>query len=154
MTKPLRDKFPSKEINADDSILDVLNEQFKDLAEKVKSGDYVVRAKDKGRYWGDRDLGESSLNVTLKPSAKNTGSSIEVMTFNFLEKVHGGKFDQGITITKFKIKTTDGKTISSSYSGDVYGFLEMVRKLGREKIAQDERAPSQAAIDAIKSIKL
>jgi hypothetical protein len=148
MAKSLRAKF-SKNIHVDEDALKVLTEQFRDLSEKVKAGDYVVTAKEQSSPGDGHNTIDSVLDVVIKPSAQNSASSIQSMTFKF---DHDGY--QGTTYINFKIKTKDGKTLSGSHYGHVLGLLEEAQKLGLEKVAQAEYAPQRKAIEAIKNIKL
>ena len=149
MSQSITNKFPTKEIHVDAEGLKALEAQFKGLGEKVKAGDYVVTAKEVSSPGDGHGTVDSVLDIVIKPSVDNRISSIESMTFKFVDDGYNQ-----ITRVTFKIKTTDRKSLTGSHQGGVHGFLDDMRKIGREKIAADRCAPAKAAIDVIKSIKL
>ena len=154
MAFSLKSIFPSKKIHVDQAGLTALDDQFKDLGEKVKAGDYVVTANAKPIPIPGRGVQrtKSIFDVTIKPSNDNRTASIKSMTFEYIENFIGSDI-------KFTIKTRDDQTLVSHIYYEPgkaghpqYNFLDEISKLAHAKIAQDKSASQQKSAAAIKNI--
>jgi hypothetical protein len=143
MTKSLSDKFPN-EFPVNQEGLKALETKFERLSGDIKIGAYVLEAEEEASQSMD------TLHVTIKPSEKNSTSSIESMRFDFQERSND-EYSSPSTV-RFKIRTKEGKTLVGSHDVQASAFLGKVLKIGRETV--EAATPERAAIDVIKNLKL
>jgi hypothetical protein len=136
MTQPLSNKFNEIYLNNQDLIA-LINEEFKDLGEKIKSGDYVVvEAKQRSlKAEGAYDL----LEVVIKPADEN--AKIKSIAFEMRTFSNGAPFG-----TSFRVEKADGDALNYTKVGAInLPFLDEVKKLGEEKVKADNAALAKAA---------
>jgi hypothetical protein len=149
----------NKKINVDEAGLRALDEQFKDLSEKIEAGDYVVTVEEKPVSQNPKSKfknNASRFEVVIKPADNNR--AVEAMTFECTDKTWMSTDQVYCTWFDFKIKTRDNQTFVGSVGHEPgkpevpeYMFLNVIAKTGRTKIAQAKGAAQQRANAAIKN---
>jgi hypothetical protein len=146
----------SQEITLESAEMKALNTEFKGLREKIEAGEYEIEAKQHGKRKSSqmgtltRYSDNTTLNVTIRPSALNESSPIQSMTFEFKHDIQGsigcfGGSQNGTVTESFNAVTKSGKTLS--YGPEIRdvndndaaaGLLNDVRKEGLNKAMIDE----------------
>jgi hypothetical protein len=153
--------------------LDTLSEHFSGLAAKIATGEYVISASLAGSTESKKNdsflsyapvsvhRDDGTLDVTIRPSESNKGSTIEAMSFCFQHYLFWATYPNGSLSPKEGTLTTDFRIAASG--GEVYTchdrkekwtpgagnvWLNEIRELGLKKLKDDQDAAWTARWEA------